>query len=150
MYLQKLANVTCVALAFATVAFGQSVTLDGGAQIDYAAHLATGQTYINFQNTGVWAGINATPNICVNVYAFNAQTAQMVMCCSVLVVPNQTVNVNLTTDLARFGNSLFPDSATVQLVASVPATGSTPCNPATVTAGAGSPYSAGNVLPLGM
>ena len=70
--MKKLANVTWAALAFATAAFGQnqtSATLDSGFQIDYFAHLGTGQSYINVQNDGANDG-----NFCVNVYAWNAQT----------------------------------------------------------------------------
>jgi hypothetical protein len=126
MLINKLANVTWVTLALATAAFGQAVTLDSGSQIDYFAHLGTGASYINVQNDGANAG-----NICANVYAWNAQTTQLVMCCSVLVGPQQTDSINLTTDLERLGNSLFPDSATVHVVANSPANGSTPCNAAT-------------------
>src|SRR5579862_4764506 len=115
MYLQKLANVTLAALACATASFGQGsvFSADGGSQTSFYAHLSTGTSWLNVQNTGYLTSTISpvNGNMCVNVYAINAQTSAMAMCCSVLVVLNETASINLTTDLARFGDFLFPDSA---------------------------------------
>jgi len=130
MYLR---TVIVSALALATAAFAQTpATLDGPFQINYAANLQFGESFINITNSGangaplLGPGFGgAAGNICVNVYAFSPDE-QEISCCSCLVTPNGLVSLGVNRDLtSRTLTGVIPTSAVVKLVATLAGAGGT-------------------------
>jgi hypothetical protein len=109
--------------------------------VRYASNLNVGDSVINLTNTGAATlptGLTTTGNICVNVYAFDANE-EMISCCSCLVTPNGLNSLSAKTDLVS--NTLtpgVPTSIVIKLLATVPlglsptGTGGT-CNAASPT-----------------
>jgi len=106
-----------------------SITVGDVMQVGYASNLSEGDSYVNITNSGQSGG-----NICVNVYAFNANEA-MVACCSCLVSPGGLASLSVRNDL--ISNTLisyFPSSITMNLIPTA-AGPSNSCNPASVSVG---------------
>jgi len=106
--------------------------IDGPYQVRYAANLTAGESYIDIMNDGfngdplTGPGGGSAGNICVNVYAFDANDEQLVSCCSCLVTPNAAVSLGVKADLTS--NTLTgtkPGSVTVKLVATLAGAGGT-------------------------
>jgi hypothetical protein len=131
MYPKNLAKVTLAAFAFATVCFGQGsvFSLDGGSQIQ-TVNTHHGESYFNFTNSGFTFMGLGSGNICVNVYTFDS-TPTMNLCCSLLVKPNQTLNVAINKELRRL--PVTPDSVTAVVLASALGTGTCANSASTVT-----------------
>ncbi len=99
-------------------------------QVSYAANLNIGESYIDITNTGtngaplLGPGIGgASGNICVNVYAFDA-SEELISCCSCLVTPDQTVNLDVNKDLtAKTLTGVVPTSVTVKVLATLAGSG---------------------------
>jgi len=108
MHLRK---VVLAILVLTVVAFAQNpITSDSPFQVNYAANLQIGESWINVINTGangaatLGPGFGPVGNICVNVYAFTPDE-QLVSCCSCLVTPNGLVHFGAYASLT---NTLTP------------------------------------------
>jgi hypothetical protein len=119
-----------VALALATVAFGQAIAgaPSDAFQVRYASNLNVGDSVINISNAGTQNAAGALTNICANVYAFSPDE-QLISCCSCTVTPNALVSLSAVSDL--ISNTLTParpNSIMVKLIA----TAGTTCNASNV------------------
>ena len=108
----QLRNVALAILVLTVVAFAQNpITADSPFQVNYAANLQIGESFINVVNTGangaatLGPGFGPVGNICVNVYAFTPDE-QLVSCCSCLVTPNGLVHLGAFASLAS--NTMTP------------------------------------------
>jgi len=107
-------------------AFGVPVMSDTPYQVNYAANLSSGESFIDVINTGangaplLGPGLGtAVGNICLNVYAFDPGE-EMVSCCSCLVTPDQVVNLGVNRDLtSKTLTGVIPSSLTVKMVATL-------------------------------
>ena len=128
-------NVILAALVVAAVAFAQNpIQADSPFQVRYAVNLTTvgaSASYVNVTNTGAnGASVygsgygTASGNICVNVYAFDANE-EMLACCSCFVTPDETLGLNVVSDI--FAKPLtgagVPATATIKLLATLDGTG---------------------------
>ena len=107
-----LRNVVLAILVLTVVAFAQNpITADSPFQVNFAANLQIGESWINVVNTGangaalLGPGFGPVGNICVNVYAFTPDE-QLVSCCSCLVTPNGVVHLGAYASLAS--NTMTP------------------------------------------
>lgn len=107
-----LRNVVLAIFVLSMVAFAQNpITADSPFQVNYAANLQIGESYVNIVNTGangaslLGPGFGPVGNICVNVYAFTPDE-QLVSCCSCLVTPNGMVKLGAYASLAS--NTMTP------------------------------------------
>jgi hypothetical protein len=107
-----LRNVVLALFVLTMVAFAQNpITADSPFQVNYAANLQIGESWINVVNTGangaalLGPGFGPVGNICVNVYAFTPDE-QLVSCCSCLVTPNGLVHFGAYASLAS--NTMTP------------------------------------------
>jgi hypothetical protein len=97
-------------------------------QIDYAANLNIGDSFVNITNAGTLAGpFGANPpnlgNVCANVYVFDPQE-ELIACCTCLVTPNGLNSFSATHSLIN--NPLTPNvptTITIDLVGSAPVAG---------------------------
>src|SRR5580704_7838721 len=105
-------------LAFSTGAFAQSVfsavvPTSDVFQINYAANLNIGDSFVNFTNSGATTsggscpeanncpdapGIGASQNICINLYTFDPQE-ELISCCTCTVTPNGLVSLSVVKSL---------------------------------------------------
>jgi hypothetical protein len=142
MYLR---NVILSAIVSAMAAFAQNpISADASFQTRYAANLNIGESYIDISNTGATGAPLLGPgfgtqsgNICANVYAFDAGE-ELISCCSCLITPDETVNLGVNRDLTvKTLTGVVPTSVTVQLIATVPASGGggTSCTNAAASVG---------------
>ena len=59
-------------LAFSAGAFAEQFTIPADAfQIDYAANLNVGDSFVNFTNSGATVFSGTSQNICINLYTFD-------------------------------------------------------------------------------
>jgi hypothetical protein len=121
MYLR---NVILVAIVLAMASFAQNVTLDTPVQVHYFAPQSYGDGYINVMNDGYngdalqGPGSGAQGNICVNVFAFDANDEQEIACCSCLITPNGSVALDINGILKNTATGVVPAKGeTVKLVA---------------------------------
>jgi hypothetical protein len=126
----RIPTIIFVALALATVAFGQAIAgaPSDAFQVRYAANLNVGDSVINISNAGTQNAAGALTNICANVYAFSPDE-QLISCCSCTVTPNALVSLSAVSDL--ISNTLTParpNSIVVKLIA----TAGTACNASNV------------------
>jgi hypothetical protein len=101
------------AVAFSTVAFAQD-----GFQIDYAANLNIGDSYVNFTNSGALVLSGVSANLCINLYTFDPQE-ELISCCTCSVTPNGLVSLSVIKSL--ISNPLtpaIPTSVVIKAVAS--------------------------------
>ncbi len=142
-----LRNVVLALGATATLAFCQS-TLDATYQIGYAANLANAfaiDSYIDIINTGGNGGVSAfgpqfgTPNsgnICVNIYALDADE-EMISCCSCLITPNQVVQLKVAGQILTSGTltGVPVPAMTLKLVGSTAGGSPSSCDGSAATVG---------------
>jgi hypothetical protein len=86
-------------------------------QVSYAANLYAGDSIINLTNDGASRASNAGGNLCVSVYAFDANE-ELLSCCTCTVTPNGLKSISVNNSL--LGNTLtgrHPPSAVIELVA---------------------------------
>jgi hypothetical protein len=134
MCLQK---TVLAALILAIAAFAQPpattlAALDAPFQVGYATNLAVGESYINFTNDGangaplLGPGMGgASGNICVNLFAFDANE-EMISCCSCLVTPDQTKTLGVVRDItSNTATGVKPSSVTIKLLSTLASTGGT-------------------------
>jgi len=111
-------------LAFSTVAFAQVIIPTSDVfQIDYAANLNIGDSFVNFTNSGATVVNNASQNICINLYTFDPQE-ELISCCTCTVTPNGLVSLSVVKSL--ISNPLTPAIPTAVVVKAVASTGA--CN----------------------
>ena len=97
-------------------------------QVNYAANLNIGDSFVNLTNFGTLSGADPSGNICVNVYVFDP-AEEPVSCCACPVTPNGLRSLSVQRDL--ISNALtrgVPTSVVIKLVATVPINGT--CDPA--------------------
>jgi len=128
------------ALALSTVAaVGAPATPHGTApvdpvdffQINYAANLNIGDSYVNFTNSGATVANGVSQNLCINLYTFDPQE-ELISCCTCSVTPNGLVSLSVVKSL--ISNPLTPAIPTAVVIKAVASTGT--CNASVVTAGA--------------
>lgn len=123
-------------VAFSTVAIADDVVNDIF-QINYAANLNIGDSFVNITNSGattigaVNAGIDGvagtSQNLCANLYVFDP-AEELISCCTCLVTPNGLLSLSVLQSLVS--NPLtpgVPTSAVIKVVADLG------CDAATVT-----------------
>ena len=92
-------------------------------QVGYASNLDIGDSVFNFTNTGTLTlpgGLSTTGNLCLNVYAFDANE-EMISCCSCLITPNGLNAVSARADLVKEALTPgVPTSIVLKVVASIP------------------------------
>jgi hypothetical protein len=106
---------------------------DGPVQIHYFAPQSyNGDGYINVMNDGYNGDPLQGPaggsagNICVNVFAFDANDEEEIACCSCLVTPNGAVSLDIAGILTNTATGIVPAKGeTVKLVATEPTAGFT-------------------------
>src|SRR5271167_1918855 len=119
-------------LAFSTVAFAQGdISGTDGFQIDYAANLNIGDSFVNFTNSGATVANGVSQNICINLYTFDPQE-ELISCCTCSVTPNGLVSLSVVKSL--ISNPLTPAIPTAVVIKAVASAGT--CNASVVTAGA--------------
>jgi hypothetical protein len=86
------------------------ITPTGASQVNYAANLNAGDSFVNITNTD-------DKNLCVNVYTFDP-SEELVSCCSCMVTPNGLQSLSVRNDLlSNTLTSQVPTSVTISLVA---------------------------------
>jgi hypothetical protein len=107
---------------------GGSVTVPcpaDGFQVGYAANVgpAGGESFIDMTNTGAGSTATTPQNLCINVYAFDAQE-ELLTCCACKVTPNGLSSLNVRQDLlSNTSTGENPSSAVIKLLATAPAGG---------------------------
>src|SRR5580704_19432976 len=96
-------------------------------QIDYAANLNIGDSYVNFTNSGATVVNGVSQNICINLYTFDPQE-ELISCCTCSVTPNGLVSLSVIKSL--ISNPLPPAIPTSVVIKAVASTGA--CNPSVV------------------
>jgi len=142
MYLR---NVILVAIVLAMASFAQSIaSLDAPVQVHYFAPQSYGDGYINVMNDGYngdelhGPAAGAAGNICVNVFAFDANDEQEIACCSCLITPNGSVALDINGILKNTATGVTPAKGeTVKRVATEPTAGftGTSCSGSALTVG---------------
>src|SRR5580704_18084554 len=82
-------------------------------QIDYAANLNIGDSYVNFTNSGATVANGVSQNICVNLYTFDPQE-ELISCCACTVTPNGLVSLSVIKSL--ISNPLTPAIPTAVVI----------------------------------
>jgi hypothetical protein len=88
-------------------------------QVRHFVNLNIGDSYIDATNNGSFtfkssgSAADSSQNICINVYAFDANE-ELVSCCSCLVTPNGLASLSVINDLAS--NTLTPGRPTAMVV----------------------------------
>ena len=108
-------------LAFSAVAFAQAPT--DIFQIDYAANLNIGDSYVNFTNSGATVVNGVSQNLCINLYTFDPQE-ELISCCTCSVTPNGLVSLSVVKSL--ISNPLTPAIPTAVVIKAVASRGA--CN----------------------
>src|SRR5271165_7260161 len=123
--------IALAALAFSTGAFAQG-TIAGtdGFQIDYAANLNIGDSFVNFTNSGNNVVNGVSQNICINLYTFDPQE-ELISCCTCSVTPNGLVSLSVVKSL--ISNPLTPAIPTAVAIKAI-ATNDATCNASSATA----------------
>src|SRR5580704_982609 len=116
------------ALAFATLAFSAVAFADDTFQIDYAANLNIGDSFVNFTNSGATVASGVSQNLCINLYTFDPQE-ELISCCTCTVTPNGLVSLSVINSL--ISNPLTPAIPTSVVIKAVASTGV--CNASSVT-----------------
>jgi len=116
------------ALALAAVAFSTVAFADDTFQIDYAANLNIGDSYLNFTNSGDTVANGVSQNLCINLYTFDPQE-ELISCCTCTVTPNGLVSLSVVKSL--ISNPLTPAIPTAVVIKAVASTGT--CNASSVT-----------------
>jgi hypothetical protein len=116
------------ALALAAVAFSTVAFADDAFQIDYAANLNIGDSYVNFTNSGATVANGVSQNLCINLYTFDPQE-ELISCCTCTVTPNGLVSLSVINSL--ISNPLTPAIPTAVVIKAVASTGV--CNASSVT-----------------
>jgi hypothetical protein len=98
-------------------------------QIDYAANLNIGDSYVNFTNSGATVANGISQNLCVNLYTFDPQE-ELISCCTCSVTPNGLVSLSVVKSL--ISNPLTPAIPTSVVIKAVASTGT--CDASNVTA----------------
>jgi hypothetical protein len=101
-------------------------------QVNYAANLSAGDSYVNLTNTGIRNGFDPAGGVCANVYVFDP-SEEMVSCCACYVTPDGLKSLSVKSDLVS--NTLtpgVPGSVVIKILGSLPGTGNS-CNAATLT-----------------
>jgi hypothetical protein len=131
---------TLAVLAFSTAAFAQSVGNVQSApsdvfQINYAANLNIGDSFLNFTNSGATtnsscdsdgtvcldiAGPSTSQSLCINLYTFDPQE-ELIACCTCSATPNALVSLSVVKSL--ISNPLTPAIPTSVVVKAVATTG---------------------------
>jgi len=94
-------------------------------QVNYAANLQAGDSFINISNTGSSGG-----NLCANVYVFDP-SEEMVSCCSCLITPNALQSLSVQGDL--ISNTLSPSTPQSVAIKILASSAGTNCNPSSLT-----------------
>jgi len=107
-------------LAFSTVAFAQVIIPTSDVfQIDYAANLNIGDSFVNFTNSGATVANGASQNICINLYTFDPQE-ELISCCTCTVTPNGLVSLSVVKSL--ISNPLTPAIPTAVVIKAIATT----------------------------
>jgi hypothetical protein len=114
------------AVAFSTAAFAQDgTTASDFFQIDYAANLNIGDSFVNFTNSGANVVNGVSTNICISLYTFDPQE-ELISCCACTVTPNGLVSLSVVKSL--ISNPLtpaIPTSVVIKALASPAGPGTT-------------------------
>jgi len=105
---------------------------DAPFQVHYAANLNIGDSFLDYTNGGSAITGNSNGNICLNVYAFNADDT-MAACCACLITPDALVSQSVRNDIIF--NTLtpaVPNAVVIKLLASQPKNGNQ-CNASSPT-----------------
>jgi hypothetical protein len=117
------------ALALSAGAFGEDIVIPADVfQIDYAANLNIGDSFVNFTNSGASASNGVSQNLCINLYTFDPQE-ELISCCTCSVTPNGLVSLSVIKSL--ISNPLTPAIPTAVVIKAVASTGT--CNASSVT-----------------
>jgi len=116
------------ALALVTVAFSTVAFADDVFQIDYAANLNVGDSFVNFTNSGATVANGVSQNLCINLYTFDPQE-ELISCCTCNVTPNGLVSLSVVKSL--ISNPLTPAIPTAVVIKAVASTGA--CNASSIT-----------------
>src|SRR5271166_4945483 len=108
------------ALALATLAFSAVAFADDAFQINYAANLNIGDSFVNFTNSGATVSNGVSQNICINLYTFDPQE-ELISCCTCIVTPNGLVSLSVVKSL--ISNPLTPAIPTSVVIKAVASTG---------------------------
>ena len=113
-------------VAFSTVSFGQTLTNAIGLppsdwfQINYAANLNVGDSFVNITNSGATTNlalcgandasclaepVTSSLNLCANIYTFDPQE-ELISCCACSVTPNGLQSLSVQSSL--ISNPLTP------------------------------------------
>jgi hypothetical protein len=122
-------GIAVAALAFSVGAFAEEIVIPADAfQIDYAANLNVGDSFVNFTNSGASVFSGTSQNICINLYAFDPQE-ELISCCTCSVTPNGLVSLSVVKSL--ISNPLTPAIPTAVVIKAVATTGT--CNASAIT-----------------
>jgi hypothetical protein len=94
-------------------------------QIDYAANLNIGDSFVNFTNSGASVSNGVSQNICISLYTFDPQE-ELISCCACTVTPNGLVSLSVIKSL--ISNPLtpaIPTAVVIKALASPEAPGTT-------------------------
>src|SRR5271154_6956038 len=115
-------------LALAALAFSAVAFADDTFQIDYAANLNVGDSFVNFTNSGATVASGVSQNLCINLYTFDPEE-ELISCCSCSVTPNGLVSLSVIKSL--ISNPLTPAIPTSVVIKAVASTGT--CNASVVS-----------------
>ena len=122
-------GIALATLAFSAGAFAEQFTIPADAfQINYAANLNVGDSFVNFTNSGATVFSGTSQNICINLYTFDPQE-ELISCCTCSVTPNGLVSLSVVKSL--ISNPLTPAIPTAVVIKAVATTGT--CNASAVT-----------------
>src|SRR5271168_3367015 len=121
--------IALAALALSIGAFAEEFIIPADVfQIDYAANLNIGDSFVNFTNSGANVANGVSQNLCINLYTFDPQE-ELISCCTCSVTPNGLVSLSVVKSL--ISNPLTPANPTAVVIKAVASTGA--CNASSVT-----------------
>src|SRR5271165_6365253 len=136
-------------VAFSTVSFGQTLTNAIGLppsdwfQINYAANLNVGDSFVNITNSGATTNlalcgandasclaepVTSSLNLCANIYTFDPQE-ELISCCACSVTPNGLQSLSVVKSL--ISNPLTPAVPSAVMVKIVATAGT--CNASSIS-----------------
>jgi len=105
-----------------------SAMADDTFQINYAANLNAGDSFVNFTNSGATVTNGVSQNLCANMYTFDP-SEELISCCGCMVTPNGLDSVTVNSLISNPLTPAIPPNAVIKIVATSDPT----CNPSSVT-----------------